>query len=136
MSLIRVPTINDEMSDFDTLFEMWEGAQNDMTHVEFDFSRCGFLRQNAVAFLGGLIRSIESVGGRTELKWETLRPRIRQLLEHNGFIQHFRPDGRSPSGHPRSASSVPYREDISEDRDGIMGYLKLSGWGYHGSRGT
>jgi len=124
MSLIRVPTVNDYTSDFYALFKIWEIAQSDPSHVAFDFSNCIFLRHNAIAFIGGLIRSIQFARGRAEVKWETLRPRIRQLLERNGFIQHFPPPGYSSSGTPRSASSIPYREDISENRDGIMGYLK------------
>ncbi len=53
MIVLNVPTINDELSDFDKLFALWNQANSDFLDVTFDFSRCGFLRQNAVASLGG-----------------------------------------------------------------------------------
>ncbi|MBE8989397.1 hypothetical protein [Nostoc sp. LEGE 12450] len=61
MSLtLQIPTVNDNLDDFDSLFQLWQKVNQDCSEVIFDFSKCWFLRPNAVAFLGGLIRLIES----------------------------------------------------------------------------
>ena len=58
--IVKVPTINDEPDDFDRLFSLWNQATGGGQIVRFDFSHCTFLRHNAVAFLGGLFRLLES----------------------------------------------------------------------------
>ena len=54
--ILAVPTINDDPPDFDRLFRLWSQVNDDSLEVEFNFTRCRFLQQNAVAFLGGLSR--------------------------------------------------------------------------------
>jgi hypothetical protein len=56
--ILRVTTTNDDLSDFDKLFDLHKQALLATEKVVFDLSRFGFLRQNAVAFLGGLQRLI------------------------------------------------------------------------------
>jgi hypothetical protein len=65
--VICIPTLNDSASDFERLFSIWEQTTNYFEDVRFDFSHCGFLRPNAVVFLGGLARLIESRMGSVEL---------------------------------------------------------------------
>ena len=86
--VLNVPTINDDLSDFDKLFDLWNQANDDFLDVAFDFSRCRFLRHNAVAFLGGLTRLIQSRYGTVIFNWNTLRSDIRSNLEQNGFISN------------------------------------------------
>ena len=51
MSLtLNIPTINDDVRDFDKLFQLWEQLNEDCSEVIIDFSKCYFLRPNAVAF--------------------------------------------------------------------------------------
>ena len=127
MVVLNVTTINDELSDFDRLFALWNQVNDDFLDVTFDFSRCGFLRQNAVAFLGGLARLIESRFGNVIFDWNTLRNNIRGNLEQNGFLSTFR-----HTGGPWTGNSIPYREDPSQDAENIMDYLKTKwlgrGW--------
>ena len=119
MLILNVPTINDDLSDFDNLFSLWDQANGDFLEVVFDFSRCGFLRQNAVAFLGGLARLIQSRYDSVTFNWSTLQSGIRANLEQNGFLSTF-----SHAGGPWTGNSIPYREDPSQDASNIMAYLK------------
>jgi hypothetical protein len=116
--IVEIPTINDEPKDFDCLFQLWQQVQAETEEVIFDFSHCYFLRQNAVAFLGGLARQIESRGGKVIFNWETVTRRVSANLKQNGFMHTF-----NAGEEPRQGNSIPYREDLSEDRDGLIHYL-------------
>jgi len=116
---LQIPTINDAQSDFDRLFELWQQSLGSHQDVRFDFSNCGFLRPNAVAFLGGLARLIESRMGTAAFDWDSLHNTwVKTTMMQNGFAGMF--------GHPSSSWSgetIPYREDPKEDSTGILDYL-------------
>ncbi|MDD5757989.1 MAG: ATP-binding protein [Desulfobulbaceae bacterium] len=119
MAVIQVPTINDHAQDFDRLFDLWNRVNGDSLEVVFDFSSCNFIRQNGVAFLGGLARLIQYRQGRVDFKWGTLQRNIFTNLAQNGFLAAF--------GFPKSAwlgNSIPYREDSFQDKDAVINYLK------------
>ncbi len=106
MRTILVRTINESSADFDYLFNLWKITSQDDEDLYLDFSGCRFLGQNAVAFLGGLARLIESRGRRVWFAWHTLNPAVRANLTQNGFLRAF--------GHPREpwiGNSIPFRED-------------------------
>lgn len=117
--IIYIPKLNDEASDFQHLFTIWSQVNNCSEDVCFDFSSCSFLRPNAVAFLGGLARLIESRKGRVVFDWRTLSDQaVMTNLCQNGFAGTF--------GHPSSkwdGNSIPYREDKTLDMNEIMDYL-------------
>lgn len=133
VTIVHVPTINDTLSDFNKLFAMWAQVKDGGLNVRFDFSHCGFLRQNAVVFLGGLARLIEYRAGTAEFNWSSMRDSIRMNLAQNGFLASF-----GGSGGPWTGNSIPYREDRSQDSTGLMDYLKAKwlgrGWVYVSSR--
>ncbi|MCI0514979.1 ATP-binding protein [candidate division KSB1 bacterium] len=87
--------------------------------MEIDFSQCDFLRPNAIVFLGGLARLIESRFGVVVFDWNSLTSdRVRTNLMQNGFAGKF--------GYPSpgwSGNSIPYREDSTMDANAIMDYL-------------
>jgi len=116
---LSVPTINDQPGDFDVLFSLWQQTQENEIKVRFDFSQCNFLRQNAVAFLGGLANMIESKDGKVEFMWDTMKKEVRKNLAKNGFVYRF--SGGTPA---RKGNSIPYREDKVQDKDGLMNYLR------------
>jgi len=90
MSLIlEIPTINDKPFDFDCLFEFWQQVNQNCSEVILDFSKCWFLRPNAVAFLGGLIRLITSQGREVIFKENTLHKDVKKNLQQNGFMFAF-----------------------------------------------
>jgi len=126
---LQIPTINDGPGDFAVLFDVWRQVNDYSLKVEFDFSKCRFLRPNAVAFLGGLARLVQSRGGSVTFDWSTLPERgpVITNLCQNGFAGTFGHDTTGWSGH-----SIPYREDRTIDVGGIMDYLTLSwigrGW--------
>ena len=120
MITLKIPTINDEQHDFDRLFSLWDQTNDDSLNIAFDFSSCRFLRQNAVAFIGGLARLIESRGGSAEFRWNTLQQKICTNLAQNGFLSAF---GHHPSG-PWCGNSIPFREDHFQDKNVVVEYLK------------
>lgn len=118
---ILIPTLNDSTGDFERLFSIWDQANDYFLDVRFDFSGCRFLRPNAVAFLGGLARLIESRIGTAVFDWNTLHDAaVTSNLSQNGFAGYF--------GHTSSrwtGNSIPYREDNVRDVNGIMDYLEI-----------
>jgi hypothetical protein len=118
--IVQIPTLNDSPADFGLLFGIWDQVNEYFEDVRFDFSSCRFLRPNAVAFLGGLARLIESRLGSVVFDWSTLPAggKVITNLCQNSFAGTF--------GHPSSGwdgNSIPYREDSSLDMNGIMDYL-------------
>ncbi len=127
--LIQIPTLNDSPPDFARLFEIWNEANDSSEDIRFDFSRCRFLRPNAIAFLGGLARLIHSRSRSAVFDWSTLHdPWVRTTIRQNGFASAF-----GDASAPWNGTSIPYREDSFLDMDGIMDYLTYhwigKGWG-------
>lgn len=127
--VFQIPTLNDGPSDFQALFALWTQINDYFEDVRFDFTRCRFLRPNAVAFLGGLARLIESRLGSVVFDWSTLPAggKVITNLCQNSFAGTF--------GHPSSGwdgNSIPYREDSTLDMNDIMDYLTYNwigkGW--------
>lgn len=121
---LDIPTINDRPADFDKLFRLWNAAKGSSLEVTFDFSTCDFLRPNAIAFLGGLARLVESRNGRVTFDWNTAiaNGKILTVLRQNGFASAF---GYAHAlGFP--GNSIPYREDQTQPndvKDDIIDYL-------------
>ena len=117
--VIQIPRLNDYPSDFEQLFSIWNQVNDYFLDIRFDFTRCGFLRPNAVAFLGGLARLIESRMGKVVFDWSTLRDSwVRTTIRQNGFAGAF-----GDLSAPWDGNSIPYREDRTMDMNGIMDYL-------------
>lgn len=118
--VLHLPTLNDHKTDCDRLFSLWQQVRDLEQHqVIVDFANCQFLRQNAVAFLGGLARLIQFRGGKVHFAWNTLQAGIRANLTQNGFIDTFDGTQREWQG-----NSVPYREYRDEDMGAIAAYLE------------
>ena len=118
-TLLEVPTLNDSAWDFDPVFTLWNQANSYYENVHFDFSQCRFLRPNAVAFLGGLARLIQSRYGTATFDWASFTDEaVVMNLCQNGFAWTFGHASHSWSGH-----SIPYREDATEDPHGYWDYL-------------
>ncbi len=117
--VIQVPTLNDGAADFKRMFDIWSQVNDYFEDVRFDFSHCGFLRPNAVAFLGGLARLIESRFGTVVFDWNSLTDSwVKTTLRQNGFAGTF--------GDPSSAwdgNSIPYREDLQFRPEDVAEYL-------------
>jgi len=130
---LDIPTINDGSADFDKLFKLWNVAKGYSLDITFDFSTCNFLRPNAVAFLGGLARLVESRQGRVTFDWNTANDKILAILRQNGFARAFGYTG--VLGGP--GNSIPYREDqtqsihASDVKDDIIDCLTYE-WLGHG----
>lgn len=118
MTRIFVPTTSENLSSYDRLFDLWRQVGAAGRRVTFDFSRCTFLGQSGVAFLGGLARLIEHRGGEVTFDWSTLKDNIRMNLAQNGFLSAF---GEGVA--PWEGNSIPYREDAQLDKDALVDYL-------------
>ena len=122
-TLIQIPTLNDAPRDFSRLFEIWSETNGYFADIRFDLSRCDFLRPNAIAFLGGLARLIESRMGSVTFDWTTLRRSwVKTTLQQNVFAYAF-----GDTTAPWDGSSIPYREDQMRNVTGIMDYLTKNG---------
>jgi hypothetical protein len=118
MTRIFVPTISEGLTYYERLFEMWRSVNGAGNQIVFDFSRCAFLGQSGVAFLGGLARLIERRGGEASFDWDTLRGNVRMNLAQNGFLSAF-----GMEVEPWEGNSIPYREDGQLHKDALVEYL-------------
>lgn len=117
--VIEIPRINDGPADFAALFNIWSQVNDYFEDIRFDFSHCGFLRPNAVAFLGGLARLIESRMGKAVFDWNTLHNSwVRTTIRQNGFAGSF-----GDLSAPWDGTSIPYREDPEFRPDEVAEYL-------------
>ncbi len=111
--------VNDGQTDFDYLFGLMERLKDvKNSSVEFDFTGCGFLQQNAVVFLGALIRHLRNADNRVWVK--SVNSAVRANLSKNGFLSAFKLDNKEKAepGH-----SIPYREDVKLNNDDYASYL-------------
>ncbi|MHB0917329.1 MAG: ATP-binding protein [Thiobacillus sp.] len=118
---IHVPRLNDELWDARQLALIWQQVEEagDGAEVSFDFSRCDFLRPNAVVFLGGLARLIVHRGGKVQLLTKTMHGRVEANLQQNGFAHAMGAD--TP---PWRGNAIPYQEHLRQDKDKIIESLK------------
>lgn len=120
-----LPTINDDVSDFDYLFQLRSDLNKGDSDITLDFSRCYFLRQNAVAFLGGLARLVQQRSGIVVFDWNSMREALLRNLQRNGFVAAF--GGRT---YALPGNAIPYREDTQLNKKELMPYLEREwlGW--------
>ena len=120
MRIVEIPTLNDNLSDFDKLFKILQLVKQDGSSIKLDFTPCKFLRQNAVAFLGGAIRLIESQGGKVDINRKTLLPQVEENLVKNSFLKTF-------SGEKQlcgQGNTIPFREDQEWENAKMVDFLK------------
>lgn len=116
--IIKVPTLNDRIEDFECLFSLYQQAIECDENLVLDFAYCNFLRHNAVAFLGGLVRTLQCKGRSVKIEWNSIPDKISANLEQNGF--HTAITGNKEG---RIGNSIPYREDSIQDSDSFVSYL-------------
>lgn len=134
LEIIQIPTLRDKPQDFEQLFDIWtkvDGCCKDGRDIRFEFSRCSNLRPNAIAFIGGLARLIESYSRQKEFDWNSIgNPEVLSTIHQNGFTNAFGYPSRAAQ--VLNGNSIPYREDKIQDVSGIMDYLEQNwlgrGW--------
>jgi hypothetical protein len=122
---IEIPLIYHASEHCQALLEIWQIVDQKLeTSLELtlDFQKCSFLSHLGVAFLGGLSHHVRSKGGQLNFDWDTLQPKIRTNLAQNGFLSSFE-EGSAPW----NGNSIPYRQDLDQNKCAIMGYL-LNHW--------
>lgn len=125
---IFLKSVHDKQQDFIYLFGIFKKIQSYRQDVTIDFSKCHFLRPNAIAFLGGLSRFLELNNRRIIIDINSIRNmKVKETLAKTGFISNF----TSPQ-QIYAEDAIPYREDLINDVEGIMDYLTYSwigkGW--------
>ena len=123
MKEIQVPTINDGVKDFAALANLHKHVLHEIDNdtdrgLVLNFAKCEFLRCNAVATIGGIIKLAAYRQVPVEIDWESVQENILANLIQNGFAHSF-----SHEGEPRQGNSIPYREDSDWDHDKIIDYL-------------
>jgi anti-sigma regulatory factor (Ser/Thr protein kinase) len=89
------------------------------TTVTFDIHQCRFIRQNGIAFLGGLICLLQHNDCSVVIKPPHLKSIYRHLSGCGFFEQLF--DQRDA---PRSSTAIHYREDPDRNEHDYIEYLK------------
>lgn len=118
---LRICTTSPDDAAYGPLFALYEQAMKASARREdvvLDFSTCTFLHQNAVAFLGGLIRTLQRAGCGVSARLGTLSPRVKANLNRNGFLYRL---GLSDAPIP-IGNSIPFRED--QNANSVMQYLR------------
>lgn len=89
----NIPTINDGHEDFLELIKLNESICNaqkiyssDEFNFQFSFSNCGFLRQNAIAYLGAISTFLKEKGFVVLYAFGTMDKSILKMLEKDGFL--------------------------------------------------
>lgn len=118
MITLSVPTIRDGTEDFFALFNLWSASSSHDGSVLFEFSKCRFIMQNGVAFLGGLAKLLESSGKPVTFKWDTIRPPVAASLRRNGFLPFFGQPGEIVTG-----TAAEFRQDTELDKESLVAYL-------------
>lgn len=103
---ISVPRLNDEPNDFKALFALSDLVRSIDDPIVLLFHQCDFLRQNAVAFLGGLLATAELMDRSVTLDTDSMPPGVRRNLMKNGFLA-----GRINAAGWHTGTVVPYRGD-------------------------
>jgi anti-sigma regulatory factor (Ser/Thr protein kinase) len=116
---ISLHTINDYERDFRYLFSLWNDLHQFSGDAMFTFEECNFLKQNAVAFLGGLFAVIRTNGGSVKLDVDSMRDDVRANLAQNGFLESCGHSDLSWRG-----NSISFRQDIKSSPSEIIRYLK------------
>jgi anti-sigma regulatory factor (Ser/Thr protein kinase) len=120
MLRILIPTIKDDDEGFSWLFGLCRRLKDYKEDVTFDFSRSSILYQNAVAFLGGMIRLLQRNGAKVFLDRRSLNSQVKSRLMQNGFFTHFGlTKTKFLTGH-----SIAYREEKNQEKDSQIAYLK------------
>ncbi len=111
--------INDSPPDYDYLFALCDQLRGiKSTEVIFDFTGCGFLRQNAVVLLGALVRLLQQNENKVAFRLGTIVDRVRINLEQNGFLHRL-----GLGGTPWNGNSIPFREDVVMVEDDYADFL-------------
>lgn len=87
--VLNISTIDNSPQDFDILFALWEETHLGNSDIAFNFHDCTFLRPNAVVFLGGLAKLVQSKGGKVRFLAETMSAPVFHNLVRNGFASEF-----------------------------------------------
>lgn len=119
---VIVPTTFDTHPTYDALFQLYHRATQAIDGdqiVQMDFTGCCFLHQNAVAFLGGLIRRLQMDRCVVRVSLRTMQPSVRSNLRKNGFLRAF-----GFEQHVGGNNTIPFREDQYRDDVSFLEYLR------------
>ena len=121
LKILRVPSLDGGSREIVSIEKMWREAEGMIRNdtVQFDFSLSRFLDPRAVVLVGGLVHTLRQRGCVCSIGANTMRGSIRTNLEQNGFASAM-----GAQRGPWLGNSIPYREDLVENKDGIVRYLE------------
>ena len=87
--------------------------------VDFHFSQCNFIDSVGVVLLGLFQRRLRERGVHVRFQHSTMTDEVKAGLIQNGFAFAVGASERGLSG-----NSIPFREDLIQDEDSVIDYLK------------
>ncbi len=117
---VYIPTIKDTQQHFNTLFKLHADVERYPGNtVIYNFSKCRALYPNAIAFLYGLARYLQSTSKDVYVDTGSLKAKIRDMLTQNGFIQKI--EGKD---YTETDALIPLREYKIKESEPTIDYLK------------
>lgn len=128
---IEVPRLNDGLHDVERIAGMYNYASRHAGRgitIPIDFKSCDFLRPTAVVAIGGIVAHAFDRGGEATILKDTLRPKVRETLQKNGFLAaHGLEKPRIITGQ----NSVTYRHDRAASASEFARFLSDEWLGRH-----
>ena len=123
----KVPTVFCNHSGFIQLFRLWQQIVDYLSTrqtctIVLDFSNCGFLANNAIAFLGGLKRYVNSTGyANVEFDWRKANPAVFKYVVNAGLYTEVSDEIKLLA---RTETTIEYREYLqTPDEVSLVDYL-------------
>jgi anti-sigma regulatory factor (Ser/Thr protein kinase) len=119
---VQVPTSLRDSRTYERFFRLYAeamAAADRDDEIELDFADCIFLHQHAVAFLGGLIRTLQDRGCKIGARFGSINPAVHENLKKNGFMRAMGLQAAA-GGH----NTIPFREDMVRDDGSYLTYLR------------
>lgn len=116
---ISVPSLHGGPSDWENIVSMWEEAASGTGEVVFGFHDCEIISHEGVAFLGGLVRHLQSNRRLVRADTVSLQANVLLFLSQNRFMTMLGHAAPNESGH-----TIPFREDLKPDHEEVCRYLR------------
>lgn len=112
----EIPTLNDGSSAFITIINLCNNILNETESISsdeycvlFSFDKCKFLRQNAIAFLGGISTFLSEKGFKVFYDFQTMPKPIKITLENADLMNGHFGFKKSKDNLVKSKDFIPYK---------------------------
>jgi anti-sigma regulatory factor (Ser/Thr protein kinase) len=124
---VRVPQINEYARSIKPLNRFLRTTTplfQESRQIVFDFSKCGFITAEGIALLAGLKLLRDERGYKTTINKDSIKSRVRVILERWGFIGLFESEGSSwRPNHASKTSTLPIYRQHKLNKSEISSYI-------------